>query len=754
LPARLRLIRGDWEEEVNANNLTELEPRNSVTGYCEFRNVACRIRKIRFCVLRKIALRYLDGGTMKFKIGVDVGGTFTDFLLMDEEGNSKIFKVLSTPEDPSLAVMSGFLEMAKAEELELSVLLQNVEIIVHGTTVTTNAVLTGNVSKTGLLTTKGFRDALQMRRGIREELYNNKYLAPAPLVPRYLRMPVDERVDFAGNTIRDIRLSDVKSGIERFKDHEVEAVAVCFMHSYANSKNELLAEKKVRELMPESYLSVSSEILPQIRFYDRVSTTVLNSAVGPILRKYLLRLTARLEDDGFKGILLIMQSNGGVSPPEAVTELAASTLLSGPAAAPIAGIAYTSLHENDSFITIDMGGTSFDAALIKDATPIVTTDGKVNRHALALPMMQINTIGAGGGSIAWIDEGGLLKMGPKSAGAWPGPACYGLGGTEPTCSDANLILGYLNADYFAGGKMKLDYAGAEKAIEKNVARPLNLSTVEAAHGMFHIMNVNMASAIREISVQRGYDPREFLIVCAGGAGPIHAAMIAKELEIPKILIPKESSIFCAAGMLLSDLKHDFVRTYHSLFSKDSIDVSRFLSLVQELEDEGEKVLVEEKIPPERRAYLFSLDLRYVGQYHEVNVEVSKETIEAFDEAAVKETFHTAHDRLYGYSLKKEGTDVELVNLRMTAIGTTEKPTFREEDYIGQDPSACLKGKRNVFIPSEMDFLSVQVYDGNRLGYGNRLRGPAIIEQVNTTIFIPPEYEIECDQYGSYLLTLL
>ena len=689
---------------------------------------------------------------MMFKIGVDVGGTFTDFLLMDERGNSGVYKVLSTPKDPSIAVMAGFSEMAKNRGMEISSFLGKVEIIVHGTTVTTNAVLTGNVAKTGLLTTKGFRDALQMRRGIREELYNNRYLPPPPIVPRYLRIPIEERIDFTGKVVRNINLSDVEKGTELFKEHGVEAVAICFMHSYANSNNELMAEKKVRELIPEAYLSASYKILPQVRFYDRVSTTVLNSAVGPILKSYILKLTERLKKEGFRGVLLIMQSNGGVTSPEAVTELAASTLLSGPAAAPVAGIAYTKLHGQDSFITIDMGGTSFDAALIKDSNPMVTTGGKVNRYALALPMMEINTVGAGGGSIAWIDEGGLLKMGPKSAGARPGPVCYGLGGNDPTCSDANLILGYLNEDFFAGGKMKLDFKGAERAIEEKVARPLNLSLVKAAYGMFHIMNVNMASAIREISVQRGYDPREFLLVCAGGAGPIHAAMIARELEIPKILIPKESSIFCAAGMLLSDLKHDFVRTYHCMFSQETADVSRFLSYVQELEAEGEKILSTEKIPPENRSYRYSLDLRYVGQYHEVNVEVNRKQIEAFDESAIKEIFHSLHDRLYGYSLKEEGTKVELVNLRMTAIGTTEKPVFMKENYCGKDASDCIKGKRKVFIPSEMDFFSVAVYDGDRMGYGNCLRGPAIIEQVNTTIFVPPDYQIECDQYGSYLLS--
>jgi N-methylhydantoinase A len=533
--------------------------------------------------------------------------------------------------------------------------------------------------------------------------------------------------------------------------HGVEAVAVCFMHSYANAGNERLAARTVREEMPEAYVSVSSRILPQVRFYDRVSTTVLNAAVGPILKRYLSRLTERLAEKGFKGVLLIMQSNGGVTTPEAVIELAASTLLSGPAAAPVAGVAYAEPHRCSSFITVDMGGTSFDAAMIKDGQPIVTTDGKVNRYALALPMMEINTIGAGGGSVAWIDEGGLLKMGPKSAGADPGPVCYGRGGVEPTCSDANLVLGYLNEDYFAGGRMKLDRGAAEKAIAGKVASPLGLDLVEAAYGMYHLMNVNMASAIREISVQRGYDPRDFLLVCAGGAGPVHAAMIAAELEITKILIPKESSIFCAAGMLLSDLKHDFVRSYHCLFSREAMDIEMFIGLVRDLESEGDAVLSAEGIDAEQKRFRFSLDLRYVGQYHEVNVEAGVEDLYGFNDQKIRTAFHGEHNRLYGYDLQEEGTPVELVNIRMSAVGVTRKPEFRKEPHRGEDAAECLKGVRPVFIPREQEFRKVEVYDGNRMGYGHRLEGPAIIEQVNTTIFVPPDYSVACDPYGSYLM---
>ena len=691
---------------------------------------------------------------MKFKIGVDVGGTFTDFLLMDDSGRAEVFKVLSTPHDPSIAVFDGFGEMARAKGLSLPDFLRNVEIIVHGTTVTTNAVLTGNVSKTGLLTTKGFRDALQMRRGIREELYNNKYLPPKPLVPRYLRLPVDERVDYAGNIVRKLNPTDVYKAIETFKEKSVEAVAICFMHSYANNRNELEAEKIVKEALSGAYISVSCKVLPQVRFYERVSTTVLNAAVGPILRRYLEALTKKLSETSFKGVLLIMQSNGGVTSPQVAVEMAASTLLSGPAAAPVAGLIYASVHNFSNFITIDMGGTSFDACLIKDARPLVTTEGTINRYAIALPMMEINTIGAGGGSIAWIDEGGLLRMGPQSAGANPGPVCYGLGGTEPTCTDADLVLGYLNSDYFAGGRMRLDYEKAKQAIEQKIAAPLNLSVTEAAYGMFQIMNVNMASGIREITIERGYDPREFPLVCAGGAGPIHAGMIAKELEINTILIPKESSIFCAAGMLLSDLRHDFVRSYHSLFSKEAIDLKKFISLIEDMEREASATLLSENIPKERHLFRYSLDLRYVGQYHEVNVPVEQYEIKDFIEESVKDKFHTAHDRLYGYSLKEENTEIELVNIRLSATGITQKPSFRPERYQGKDSSRWLKGKRRAFIPSEMDFIEIPVYDGTKMGYGNYLRGPALIEQPNTTVFVPSGFELECDQLGSFLLKAL
>jgi len=688
---------------------------------------------------------------MRYKIGIDVGGTFTDFLLAHEDGTSEIYKVLSTPDDPSIGLMNGLGEMAKDRGLPLEEFIKDVDTIVHGTTVTTNAVLTYGGAKTGLLTTRGVRDALEMRRGIREEQYNNHYENVKPLVSRYLRVPIEGRLDYKGDEITPLKDSDVEAALDLFEKEAVEAIAICFMNSFANAEHERKAAEIVTRRMADAYLTPSSTLLPSIRFYDRVSTTVLNAYVGPILRSYLRSLIKKLEDVAFKGVLLIMQSNGGVVSPENAIDTAAVTLLSGPAGGPVAGISYTSIQGYEDCITVDMGGTSFDAALIKNRTPVVTTEGEINRLRLALPMLSIVTIGAGGGSIGWIDEGGLLRMGPQSAGAKPGPACYDLGGELPTCTDADLVLGYLDPDYFAGGKMGLNRKKAEKAIEEHVAGKLKMGLVEAAAGMYDVINVNMASGVREVSVKRGHDPRDFPMVIAGGAGPNHACMIARELEIPVMIIPKESSIFCAAGMLMSDLRHNFVRTYVSIL--DGIEVKKFKDLFHEMEREGAALLESEHIPRERVEYVYSLDMRYIKQYHEVNVVITRAEVEKKDIASMARKFHPEHDRLFGYSLEEEGTPIELINMRLACIGRTEKPRFIEEKYDGPDPSRALKKRRAVYLPLKKEFTNVDVFDGHKLRYGNKVEGPAIIEQVNTTTFVTPEYSVLCDRYGSYTMYL-
>jgi N-methylhydantoinase A len=690
---------------------------------------------------------------MEYKIGIDVGGTFTDFLLTSKDRSSEIYKVLSTPDDPSIGLMNGLEEMAKVRNISLREFIKDVETIVHGTTVTTNAVLTRRGARTGLLTTKGLRDALEMRRGIREEQYNNRYTNVEPLVPRHLRYPVEERLDYKGDIVTSLRKSDVLDAGKLFKKEGVEAIAICFMNSFANDVHESAAEKIIREEFGRSvpYMTVSSSFFPSIRFYDRISTTVLNSYVGPILKSYLKSLIKKLKDAGFEGVLLIMQSNGGVVSPEVAMDRAAVTLLSGPAAGPIAGIEYTSIQGYDDCLTIDMGGTSFDAALIKDKTPLITTEGEINRLRIALPMLGIVTIGAGGGSIGWVDEGGLLRMGPQSAGSKPGPACYDLGGELPTCTDADLVLGYLDKDFFAGGKMPLNYERAVKVIKEKIADPLGMDVVEAAAGMYRVINVNMASGVREVSVKRGHDPREFPLVVAGGAGPVHACMIALELEIPVMVIPKESSIFCAAGMLMSDLRHNFVRTYSIALKK--LEKRKFKSLFNEMRKEAIELLRTENIPEGSIRHIYSLDMRYVKQYHEVNVEITDDEFDKGNIESIASKFHPEHNRLYGYSLEEVGMPIELINLRLTSIGKTTKPKFKKEEYNKLDPSEALKKKRKVYLPLKEAFEEVPVYDGSKLRYGNRVEGPAVIEQVNTTTFVTPEYNILCDKYGSYTMYL-
>jgi N-methylhydantoinase A len=489
---------------------------------------------------------------MRLRIGIDVGGTFTDFLVVEEGGAARVVKTLSTPDDPSRGLLDGLAEIAGLYGMTLDEAARRIDVIVHGTTVTTNAVLTRSGARTGLVTTPGVRDALEMRRGIREAQYDNRSTNVPPLVPRRLRLAARGRLDCDGREIEEFRGEDVAAAAKEMKRRGVEAVAVCFMNSFANPEHERRAQAVLREEMPDAYLSVSSTLLPAIRFYDRVSTTALNAYVGPKLSRYVDALLEKLARIRFAGVLRVMQSNGGVVAPEIVRERAAMTLLSGPAAGPRAGAWYAGLHGIGDCITVDMGGTSFDAALLRDGRPLFVTEGEVDRLRLALPMLDITTIGAGGGSIGWIDAGGLLRMGPQSAGAMPGPASYGRGGALPTCTDADVVLGYLPPDEFAGGRIRLDVAAARAAIEREVARPLGMTVEQAAVGMARVIDANMASGVRAVSVRRGFDPREFPLVVAGGAGPQHCAAICAELEMPLFLVPRESSVFCAAGMLMSD----------------------------------------------------------------------------------------------------------------------------------------------------------------------------------------------------------
>jgi N-methylhydantoinase A len=690
------------------------------------------------------------GRERRFKIGIDVGGTFTDFYVREAAREPVIHKVLSTPADPSVGVLIGLRELAGAlaEPLALADFLGRVEVIVHGTTVTTNATLTRRGAKTGLITTAGVRDALEMRRGIREERYNNRYTNVAPVVPRYLRIGVAERLDRRGRVVMPLALDDVRRAIDLFKAEDVKAVAICFMNGFANPAHEAEAAALVREELPDAFLTTSTELLPAIRFYDRVSTTALNAYVGPILDHYLAQLQRRLTDAGFTGALLVMQSNGGVMTPEVARKSPALTLLSGPAGGPIAGLAAARPHGMESCIVIDMGGTSFEAALV-EKTPVVIKDGEIDRLRCALPMLGIHTIGAGGGSIGWIDQGGLLRMGPHSAGAKPGPACYGLGGDLPTTTDANLVLGYLSADFFSGGRIKLDAKAARDAIAAKIAAPLGMTVEAAAAGMYRVACTNMAQGVRAVTIERGSDPREFPLVVAGGAGPLHSCVICNDLDIALQIVPRESSVLCASGMLMGDLRHDFVRTFVDRFP--DLRWPKLNALIAEMIAGGDRILATENIGPGRRQHAVTLDCRYLKQYHEVSFPVPLAAIENHDAHAILRAFHDEHNRLFGYSLEQEGTPVEMVNVRVQSIGMTDKPEALGEPFDGADAAAAQKGKRPAYVFERQAFETIAVFDGHRLHHGNRIAGPALVEMVTTTAFISAGYDAFTDRFGSLLM---
>jgi N-methylhydantoinase A len=687
---------------------------------------------------------------MTLKIGIDVGGTFTDFVVARDGEPPRIHKTLSTPADPSIAVVEGLAQIAASLQPPPSLqdFARSIDTIVHGTTVTTNATLTSNGAKCALLTTEGVRDALEMRRGIREEQYNNRYTNVKPLVPRSRRAGIAGRIDRDGRETAPLDVAAVQQALADWRADGVQAVAVCFMNSFANPAHELAAAELVREAMPDAYLSVSTEVLPSIRFYERVSTTALNAYVGPKLEHYLEQLVGRLAGAGFSGLLLIMQSNGGVISPQAAREKAALTLLSGPAGGPGAGLFYVGVHGQDRCITTDMGGTSFEASIAVGA-PMVKNDGQIARHRIALPMLDIHTIGAGGGSIGWLDQGGMLRMGPQSAGADPGPACYGRGGQLPTTTDANVVLGYLDPEFFAGGQMRLDVAAARRAIEQHIAKPMGLTIEQAAAGMYRVACNNMAQGVREVTIKRGFDPREFPLIPGGGAGPIHGCLICSELEIPLQIVPREASVLCAFGMLMCELRHDYVRTFVSRLN--SVDWQKLESLVETMSSDGSRALAEERIPPARRRVELRLDCRYVKQYHEVSVPVPLELIVRHDADAVARAFHAEHLRLYGYSLEAEGSPVEIINVRLQAIGATDRPAYRSEAGVATDAGAALKGRRSVYIAERDAFAEVPVYDGHRMHCGHRIVGPALVEQQTTAIVVSQGYDCVVDQLGSFVV---
>jgi N-methylhydantoinase A len=682
-------------------------------------------------------------------LGIDVGGTFTDFIDVDKTGTARVVKTATTPDQPARGVLEG-LERLSETHGALEDYLKSVDLIVHGTTITTNAVITGNFAKTGYVTTEGFRHLLNSRRGIKRSAFTAKEAPPEPIVPQYLVRAVEERIDKDGNVITPLNEADVEQAARFFKRHKVEAVAVNLMFSFLSGTHETRVGEILTKHLPGVYISLSHRVLPHIRMYERGSTTVFNACVGPLLERYIGELRSRLKQSGFSGRLLTMQSNGGVMSPEVVKDFGANTLLSGPASGPVAALHFSRPHGLDDLVTIDMGGTSLDACLIRGGRPAITKHSEVAEYALAVPSLDIRAIGAGGGSLAAVDGAGRLTVGPNSAGAVPGPACYGMGGERPTVTDADLVLGYINPENFLGGERPLDTELAVQAIDRHVAEPLGISREEAAGGVVQLINAQMANGVRQVSIERGFDPRDAALVVAGGAGPLHGCGIAEELDLELVLVPKASSVLCAAGMLTTDLRHDLVH-YAALRLDDDAGTARQLNGFRKaLVPEGRKLLKDERVAASNQRFEFAADMMFEGQFNVLETplpSLAKGSVTAADIKQIREDFRRHHEAVYGYTL--EDAPIEIQSLRLTAIGRTRPPQFGLIAKGKAQSRSAQKARRTAWLQGKKTKLPV--YEGSALRAGNRITGPAIVEHATTTVLVNPGWSLKVDPMGSYAL---
>ena len=683
---------------------------------------------------------------MAYRLGVDVGGTFTDFVLVDDLGRVTEAKTPSTPLDPGQAILHGLEELARKQAQALPEFLADCHLVIHGTTVALNTLIQRRGAKTGLICTEGFRDSLEIRLGYRDVRYDFRYPPPPILVPRYLRLPVRERVDKNGAITIPLEEADIYRALDVFKHHAVESIAVCLLWSFSNPTHERHIGEILRRELPNTYVSLSVDVAPQIREYDRTSTTVLNAYIGPRLSSYVQQTEDFLRELGFRGEIRYVQSNGGLAAGAVIRSRAVLALNSGPAAGPAAGLFFSRRLGADNLITVDMGGTSFDACLIDHGVPDVKGSTDVHRYRLAAPMVNINTIGAGGGSLAWIDHG-ILRIGPQSAEAVPGPACYMRGGSEPTVTDADVVLGYLNQHALLGGKFKIDSSLAHSAVDTKVARPLGMTVPQAALGIFEIVNRNMANAISEVSLERGYDPRDFTLVAAGGQGPLHAGELARELSIPTVIIPRFASTFCAFGALASDLRHDYKRSFTGRL--DDLDIAALEATFQEMEQTGYAELDLEGCDRAQVAIKRRLEMRYAGQVYEVAVDVSDLSLGGDAIPAIKELLHRQHEREYTY--RHEDGAGEVINAAVAAVGRLPQiklPTATKND---SDASQALREQRQVLLREFGDYRPVPVYDGSRLSPGSRLSGPAVVDEPHTTILVLPGFELELTTFNAYVM---
>lgn len=696
---------------------------------------------------------------MKYRIGVDCGGTFTDLVSIDERGRVSVAKTSSTPQDPSIAVE----KVIKKSGIDL----KDVTFFSHGATVGANTVIQNKGVKTAIVTTKGFRDILELRRGQRVidrpmDMYNLQMDLPqdyvggySPLVERPYRFEIPERLDHRGNVITPLDEEAVIHVAEKIREKGAEAIAVCYYFGFVNPAHELRTREILEETLPDVPISLSCEILPIIREYERLSTTTINAYILPIMQDYLLNLQNKLKDLGYEKDFYVMQSGGGIMSSDLAGTKPVYTIDSGPAGGVAAATDLGRKLGRPDIISFDMGGTTAKVCVIRDGKPEVTTNFWIDgKYFIGVPVMDMVEIGAGGGSMAWIDSAGAVHVGPQSAGADPGPVCYNRGGTEPTVTDADLVLGYINAEYFLGGDMIVDVEASKAAIKEKIADRLGLKVPEAAHGIYRLINANMLAAMRIVTVQRGYDPREFSLLVSGGTAAVHAARIAQELRIPRVICPLSPGTFSAYGLITADARNDVYRSYVSLTSQADPDIMQRIydELTKEARSEIEKLgFKEDEIHLQYR-----IDMRYTGQAHEVVLELPPEMLQGpMDVKGIErlETmFHDRHKALFGHS-SPDGA-VEFITLSVTAIGPLEKEEMYAIKEGSEDAGHALKGIRQVFFEDFKGYGDCQTYDRYALEACNVIEGPAIVEQMDTTIVIPPRQTARVDRFGNIIMDII
>ncbi len=679
---------------------------------------------------------------MGYSLGIDTGGTHTDLILVDREGGRVwTTKVPTTPADPLNGILRGIDRVLVQSKSDLSQL----DELIYGTTLVTNMLVQRQKVKAGLIVTRGFRDVLEIGRAYRTgNIYDIQFERQPPLVPRHLRMEVKERVDFRGEVLQALDEENCRAVVRALRARGVTSIAVCFLHSYINPDHERRVGAIIEEEYPDACVSLSSDINPVFREYERMSTTVVNAYVTPRMVEHLDDFERRVKQRGLQSRLYTMQANGGRATFRAARERPVHVTNSGPIAGAIAGAYVARLAGYPNAITLDMGGTSCDVSLIERGRPSHATESKVEGYPVQIPTIDLTIVGAGGGSIAWLDRGQSLRVGPQSAGADPGPVCYRLGGTQPTVTDANLVTGRLNAEYFLGGDIRLDGEAAETAIRDCIAGPLGMTTLEAARGILEVANATMIRAIKLVSVERGYDPHDFALIPFGGAGPLHAARLAEELEIPVIVIPRYPGNTSALGLVLADVQHDYVAT--RIQCLDAVDPQGAEAIFRALEAQAQAQLTREGIPRERWRLARSCDLRYFGQAYELNIGVEGVIHTAEDLKQIGASFHATHRRTYGHAM--EGDPIDVANYRVRAIGLSPEQAWREPPPGEQD--AC-KGHRDIYF--EGGYQRCTIYERRRLSPGQQVDGPAVIEQAGSTTLLSAGDRARVDRYGSLIITL-